>query len=667
MRRALPFLRQGPQPLRSPQGLPSLAAWYDASDPNSLVYDGSNRVSLVADKSGNSNVNCLQAVGNGAALTASLPTGSALTTGAFTLVARCRCPLSNPASNSNIALLNDVAALPFAGKEFIARFESSGELRVLIFGATSSNFNRWTYSNFLGTYAGQIIHLAIVRNAAGNPTIYVNGVDVTASGSFDASAGAGWQATVDTDYMVHGGATTQEGALFRSALYNVALNSSQVAADYAGTAQSGNIVWINFGLVAKMASSFVCTTGQTVTINTSGATGARICGERDLYQGTVANQPVLLQWAGQNYGYLTGASGNYLSAPDSAAISITGNIDIRAFAALNDWTPAATTSLVSKWASGQLSYNFCVTSTGLLRLITSNDGTATNTFTSSVAPTVSDFAALWVRVAFTVADRVATFYTSPDGVTWTPLGTPTASGGATTIFNSTAVLEIGSSAVGTSDLLAGRVFRAQIYNGVAGTLAFDFNAAAYQSGTTLLDQSANGATITLNGGACIATRTGLYFDGSNDYLKAAPFSLSQPHVLYFVGSQVTWGANLALCDGNTADTMRVVQSDASTDLRIRSGGTEPAGTEVQLALGTSGLLSACFSTTAGVLRKNRGSQAQGNIGSATPNGFTLGSRHDGGGPSNITASEVAIYAAAQPTSILDRFAKYAINKWRIAA
>jgi hypothetical protein len=314
VRRALPFLRSGPQPLRDPRRLPGLEAWYDVGDIASLVYDGSNRVSLVADKSGKSTTNCLQAVGNGGAITASVPTGATLTTGAFTLIARVRCPLTNPASNSNVALLNDAASATIAGKELIVRFEGSGELRVLIFGATSSNFNRWTYSNFLSTYAGQIIHLAVVRNAAGNPTIYVNGTDVTASGSFDASSGAGWQTTVDTDYVVHGGASTQEGALFRSALYNVALNSSQVAADYGGAAQSGNVVWIDFGLAAKMASSFVCTTGQTVTINTSGATGARICGERDLYQGTVANQPVLTIAADGRH-YLTfDGSNDYLKA-----------------------------------------------------------------------------------------------------------------------------------------------------------------------------------------------------------------------------------------------------------------------------------------------------------------------------------------------------------------
>ena len=45
---------------------------------------------------------------------------------------------------------------------------------------------------------------------------------------------------------------------------------------------------------------------------------------------------------------LPGLSGNYLSTPDTAATSVTGDIDIRVKVALDDWTPSATQTLDSE-------------------------------------------------------------------------------------------------------------------------------------------------------------------------------------------------------------------------------------------------------------------------------------------------------------------------------
>jgi hypothetical protein len=53
------------------------------------------------------------------------------------------------------------------------------------------------------------------------------------------------------------------------------------------------VAQVDFAKAAKLAATFVCDTGQTVTINTSGDLGARICGARDLVQLTGAKQPTL--------------------------------------------------------------------------------------------------------------------------------------------------------------------------------------------------------------------------------------------------------------------------------------------------------------------------------------------------------------------------------------
>ena len=79
---------------------------------------------------------------------------------------------------------------------------------------------------------------------------------------------------------------------------------------------AGTLVFdANFATASKLAPSFTesSSNAATVTINTSGATGARISGARDLYQGTAANQPILTIAAGGNYLTFDG-SNDYLKA-----------------------------------------------------------------------------------------------------------------------------------------------------------------------------------------------------------------------------------------------------------------------------------------------------------------------------------------------------------------
>ena len=151
-----------------------------------------------------------------------------------------------------------------------------------------------------------------------------------------------------------------------------------------------------------------------------------------------------------NYLNLTGAAGAYASSPDSATASIVGDIDIRVYASLTDWTPAAISTLVAKslTTGNQRSYFFGVKTDGTLQFQNSPDGTAAALVTSasSVAPTVANGDALWVRVTVDVNDgaggNVVKFYTSADynvstsTGTWTQLGATVTNVGTTSIFDS---------------------------------------------------------------------------------------------------------------------------------------------------------------------------------------------------------------------------------------
>lgn len=114
---------------------------------------------------------------------------------------------------------------------------------------------------------------------------------------------------------------------------------------------------------------------------------------------------------------LPGTSGNYASSPDSAALSITSDIDIRVKVAMDDWTPAALCRLMSKsnTGSGTISYILSVISAtqgtaGCLRLTLSSDGTNTTAATSSVATGVTDGAVKWVRATWRNSDNRVQFF-----------------------------------------------------------------------------------------------------------------------------------------------------------------------------------------------------------------------------------------------------------------
>lgn len=151
-----------------------------------------------------------------------------------------------------------------------------------------------------------------------------------------------------------------------------------------------------------------------------------------------------------DYLTLTGSSGSYAWAPDSANTSPTGDLTIQGRFALDDWTPSATSVLIAKWetASNQRSWSLSVNTSGNLVLETSADGSTVLTHTSTAATSITDGTAKSIRVTIDVnngaAGRDVKFYTSDDEVTWTQLGSTVTVGATTSIFNSTARVTVGA-------------------------------------------------------------------------------------------------------------------------------------------------------------------------------------------------------------------------------
>ena len=293
-------------------------------------------------------------------------------------------------------------------------------------------------------------------------------------------------------------------------------------------------------ITAGSATSFTAVTGQTVTINrsTSGRKTVAVTQPTWLF-GTDDYMEVNNRYMSSGtYLYLPGVASNFASAPDAAPLDITGDIDIRCKVALDDWTPAGNTILVGKYNSGTAgarSYQLQITSTGFLNLQWSTDGsTLTNNVLSTVVTGIADGAVKWVRATLDVDNGASgnnvQFFTSDDGTTWTQLGTTVTTAGVTSIFSGSAQLEVGSRNGGTTDVARGKFFRAQVLNGIGGTVAFDAN---FETSITSLNQasftesSANAATVTINRSgsafrsAGITTAGYLYPGATNTFTASA--------------------------------------------------------------------------------------------------------------------------------------------------
>ena len=199
---------------------------------------------------------------------------------------------------------------------------------------------------------------------------------------------------------------------------------------------------------------------------------------------------------------LPGVSGSYLSTPDSAAVSVTGDIDIRCRVALTDYTAASEGALVTKFgAAGQRSFRFFVDTAGRLNFNMSTDGTANTGLQWQAGPTFVDGTTYWVRTTRTAAGTLRFFYAADQPTmptSWTEAGLSQTLSAGQNLFDSTSPVEIGSMTLGTAHLANGVFKRAQIRNNVLddGTgVVFDTDFTPAEFDPFFLD-TANGAIVT---------------------------------------------------------------------------------------------------------------------------------------------------------------------------
>lgn len=179
---------------------------------------------------------------------------------------------------------------------------------------------------------------------------------------------------------------------------------------------------------------------------------------------------------------LPGVSGNYASTPDSAANSVTSELDLRVKLALDDWTPSSNQALLNKFdGTPNNSWACWIRSTGLIDFTYSIDGNAQILSTASSAATgFSDGTAHWVRVTFEndngSGNYEVKFYTSEDGEAWTQLGVTRTGASLGAIIDTASRLTLGAYfSNGTGAPAKGKYYSAEVRNGIDGPIVASFN------------------------------------------------------------------------------------------------------------------------------------------------------------------------------------------------
>lgn len=230
----------------------------------------------------------------------------------------------------------------------------------------------------------------------------------------------------------------------------------------------------------------------------------------DLYGLIGRNTPIRVSVPGPvPYLDLDGGQANYATTPDTAALDITGDLDLRWEGEAN-WNQNGAQVLIGKWdPTGQKSYMLRLEN-GTLTFHHSTDGLVGPTFFWTL-PALSKHAALRATLDIDngAGSRAVNFYWAPTiAGPWTQFGSTVTASGTTPTFAGTAPLRIAP-----ADLTAnpprypvtGRVYKAEVRSGIGGTVVAAPDFSAQTPGTTGFTDSA-GLAWTLAGAAAISDR-----------------------------------------------------------------------------------------------------------------------------------------------------------------
>jgi hypothetical protein len=527
-------------------------------------------------------------------------------------------PTSNPAANGSIA----VFCASFSDTNtngFRIVLGSDGSLGIYQTAADFNNRRQLLYAGFRAAYSSQRVRGVVVfdtPNTTTNPKIYVGGVDITASFTgTTAGTPPNWiPTTLDTTKFLSGFAFPAN-----TFVPHAPILGALTAAEVLEWTQTGRLPdWCELG------------TGSAVNLNpvatgiSLGAADADAAGLNNLFNATLTQQSgARTAGAGAWVQRLTedGAfpSGNRVVTAGSAGIKL----------GINLW--ARRSGVIDRLQVR-------------LTLVSSGGVAKSNTLTFTLTDGWQLFEGVLTATAaydrLTIG-RLGSVGTSPGSGDWIEM-------------DDLGIYPLGPIAkwVCTAGSATGIDYGA---SGINLTLTSGITAVA----ATAVTMQYPWLRWRLNGGSVIVNNSMLYFDGANDSLKAAAFAYAQPCTVYFLGSQVTWTEFEPVIDGNSVNTLRCYQRGATPRLDINAGS---ALTGVSVPLSTRSVLCMVFDGVNSSIQNDFNAPSVGNAGTASANGFILGTGASGAGPSNITFTRALLYSGAHNKATQRRTIRYLMGQ-----
>lgn len=224
---------------------------------------------------------------------------------------------------------------------------------------------------------------------------------------------------------------------------------------------------------------------------------------------------------GESYFLIGDPQAATVSTPDTAVLDITGDIDIRV-ELVDAKDDLLQRDIISKYVTaGSRSWRL-IYFNGNVYLTWSANGTAVLEATATIGIDLNSRSA--VRVTLDVNNGAggwtATFYQAPgiDGP-WEQVGAPVTGVGTTSIFNSTAPLVVGDGS--SANTFIGKIWAAQVYNGIGGSLVADADFRDLDPATTAFTDSV-GRTWTVGGGGQITDLSTRFVGQVDDWSPSWP-------------------------------------------------------------------------------------------------------------------------------------------------
>jgi hypothetical protein len=386
--------------------------------------------------------------------------------------------------------------------------------------------------------------------------------------------------------------------------------------------------------------NYTGTLNASAWLNSIGAAGS-------LAQASGAAQPIIVSSDYVKKAYFPGVVGNYLSTPDSAALHITGDMEIQL-----DWAPtAAQNRPINSWAGASQRWLIILTPTCAPGDPASfqwvDSGNTARSISFSFTRLTTRHILKWT---FAVATGTLILYQSTDdGVTWAEISTPAAFG-ATSIRAGNNPLNIGLDTT-AGQPVTGSIYRATVYNGIGGTLAADFNASDWSetstNGATQVS-STTGETWTLNNtGANLAqiiASPQLLADGAAHKMASAAFGLVQPVYGWAVVKPITYTTGDWLLSGTTG-AAGIVATTGTPKISVNAGSSAAENTGA--TLNAWHIIEYCINGASSYISVDGAAQTTGDAGAGNPDGFGLFSDNAGANYGNYQVKEWVIRTAAQ--------------------